>query len=686
VAEHSLENDLCAVTVTDRGRITSLRNKVTGTELVSFRPSAGWKAITTLGCWGEHPVTDGENRGRLEPGPGKIEVVFDELCGAAGARLPIRLALRYELAEESDEIACSYVVENRSEEIVKEVWFPFLSGLGRVGGDEAGYLALPRLTGRRVAGPGVNLPSDFVPYHDGVREGYGIEYPGYGSMGWMEFYGESEGLHLGSHDPSFARMTHLARREERGAFRMGFATYPFAAPGDTYTSPRFVVSPHVGDWRVGARKYRARMRGPAVGIERPSWLAGAPGVRLVFMKHQTGRVYLRYPDLVGVWHELREAGLADVPMLVFAWFRGGHDSGYPLLEPDPEMGGREGLAAALGAIRGDGGRVVLYANGVLIDRSGAYFKTGGGREAAMKNPDGCPYTAEYSYREEGTVYPGKTFAVACPGAAGWEAELERMMDDAMALGASGILYDQLGGYTAHLCFDPSHGHDGPARAVSAKLDLLRRLRARASARDPDFGVMSEIAVDAFGGFFDLVHAAPYRGGASGERFLEMYRYAFPEQPLTSRAAWEPDTTGYAFVMGLAPEYAGASGPTLGLLERKQGHGIGPDLVDRVERMMRLRSLLRPYLACGRFVNTDGLRASPASVVVKAFRAREGEGLALAAWNPGAGAVRVSVDTGRTRPEWRLYRLDGDPVEGSTPVGAPVEFDLGGGEVAVATVC
>lgn len=685
--EKRLENALCAVALSDQGCITSIKNKRTGTEFVTARPALGWKAITTLGSWVEHPVFDRDNRGRIELAPGRVQTTFDELLGAEGVRLPIRLVFTYELSGDTDEIIATYTVSNLSDETVNEIWFPFLSGLNRIGGDQRDYLAFPCLVGRRLEEPAANLPLRFVPCHAGRSGDCGIGYPGFGSMGWMEFYTAGEGLYLGNHNPAVPRMTHLARRRADGGFEIGFATYPFVGPGQTYASPPFLISPHVGDWHVGARKYRAYMEGWMPTVEKPAWLAGAPGIRIVFMKHQTGRIYLRYPDLVAIWRELRDAGLADVPLVVWAWFRSGHDSGYPAYEPDPEMGGREALVEALRTIREEGGRTILYTNGVLIDRSGPYYQRGPGRGVAMKNRDGHPYFDEYSYCEEGTIHPNKTFAIGCPSAARWEAQLDQLMDEVMDLGASGVLYDQLGGYLAHLCFDKTHGHTSPALACSAKVGLLQRLKARAEERDPDFGIMTEIHTDAFTQLVDLIHAAPYgpEVGSESASFLEMYRYAFPEQHCTSRASWEIETINYAFVMGLAFEYAGRHGPTLRLLERKQGHSFGPEIVGRIERMMRLRSRLRPYLIDGRFADTDGLCVFPAAAVVKVFVAADGEERALAAWNREARAARVSVEVKRTSPAWQLYRLDGSVAERESPPGEPVEFDLDPGGVAVAVI-
>ena len=69
-----------------------------------------------------------------------------------------------------------------------------------------------------------------------------------------------------------------------------------------------------------------------------------------------------------------------------------------------------------------------------------------------------------------------------------------LAEQAHALGANGILFDQLGVLGPKMCFNSSHGHDTPA--ADGHIPLLHKIAHRMRKLDPDFIVMTEGVVDA----------------------------------------------------------------------------------------------------------------------------------------------------------------------------------------------
>jgi len=682
MTEAILENARCAIAVDERGAITHLVNKTTGTDHVARPAPPGWKVLTTLGRWTEHPIVPADNRGEISLTETEVVIRYDGLRGVEGATLDVSLEFHFELAHDAEGVRAFLSIANRSNETVTEAWFPYLAGLRDVGGGGTS-LVVPVAIARRVTDPATTLPRRFLSAPSSRRATRGLAYPGPASMGWVDVNTATEGLYVASHGNDARRVTLLLKGGEDATFDVAFATHPYVPPGWSFRSDAFAMQPHAGDWRAGAQEYALFASEWSGGHRGAAWLREAPGVRIVFMKHQTGRVYTRYRDLVGVFEALRDRGLSRVPLLVFGWFAGGHDARYPTFEPDDELGGEGELVEALRVISGAGGRVILYANGVLMDCAGAYYTSGPGAGASMKNREGVPYLAEYSYAEESVVYPGKTFALGCPGSRAWRETLVGVLDRVMDLGASGILFDQLGGYEAHLCHDPAHDHATPPEACAAKTDLVRDLRERAAGRDAEFGVMFEMHADRYCPHADLIHSSSYLRDASlaGEPFVEAFRETFPDERFTTRDAWDRSSVNHAFVHGLAFECVGRSGPARMLLERKQGHAFDEDVLERIERMMRLRVKLGAHLLAGRYGGAANVRAEPASAVASAYEAADGTA-AIVVWNRDARAGRVALSHARPAATWDAYHLEEDaPVPTGASEGT-IEIDVAANDVAV----
>ncbi len=648
-ASFILQDHAAQFEISAGGSILAIRNKATGTDLVSgARDATGWEMITTLGGWREHPVWGAEQQGEVEAeGAREATIHFRELRGAEGARLAVSLDLRFTL--NNGELKTRARARNNSPETVCELRFPFVSGFTRLAGGGADALAFPIQLGKMVRSPLTTLPKDwdswyFTPpghgyYNTGGFRGHCVPmWPGTASMPWMDFYCDREGVYFGAHEEEMRNVALLARaRREHGDFQIGFGAYPFAGPGEAWESCACVIMPHAGDWRAGARRHAVFASGRPRDGAAPKWARDAAGLRMVLMKHQNGRIHRRYADLPAIWRADKERGL-DMVLLVFSWFRCGHDNGYPLCyEADPEMGGEEGLRRALAEIREGGGRVILYTQGQLIDMASGYWADGPGRAVARKNREGVPYLEEWSFLGEGTVYPNKQFALGCPAAAEWRTRLLDQLLTVMGLGASGILLDQFGGTTAHLCFDKNHGHARADGSSAGKVPLLRDLHREAAARDPDFAIIGEHACDAFLEHLDFTHGnstAPDPQKPDDTSDCSIFRYTFPGLRATTRDCVRLEQFDHGFVHGLIIEIPDVSNP---------GKWMPDSVLRHAEDLVRLRMRLRPWLIAGRYAHTDGIRdMKESAVVARVFVSDDGASRAIALWNPSPAQQTADI--------------------------------------------
>ncbi|MGD1041913.1 MAG: DUF6259 domain-containing protein [Sedimentisphaerales bacterium] len=673
----TLESDKIKLELTQAGQINSLYNKTTGTEFFHTDKPTGWKVITSLGQWRGHPISDSMNVGCMHLTGNQAQIQFDGLIGDEQTRLDIILTLMYKL--KGDQIELQARIDNRSPETVKEIWFPFVSGFKKITPQLMDHLTLPMVIGAILDEPAKNLPyGRFVTRaggkfftHDGWSH-YPLPYPGVASMAWMDFFNQAEGLYLGVHDVHCPTTSLLARgRTDLGDFQLGFGRYPFVLPGEQWESAIYILKLHTGDWHAGARCYREFTASRGHNVVAPEWIREMPGVQGAFHIQQNKHIMRPYESLLDIFRANKQRGL-NLPLFVFAWFKNGHDSDYPEYEPDPRLGGKAALKKVIKTIKAEGGRIILYTQGRLIDKKTRYYREIGS-QICLKNEDGVEYVDEYSFNESGNIYPGKIFALACPSTEQWYETLRQQIDMVMDLGASGILFDQIAGDPPFLCFDQSHPHRKPDLAFDGKVQLLKRLQDYAAAHDPEFVIMSELACDAYLSCVDLSHGYathPRPGLASLRNYPELYKYTFPEHRITSRDTCTIYALNYVFAAGLMLE---------------SFHLLQPPERDYLERLMKLRVKLSRFFAEGTFIDTDGFNLQPEGLAAKAFLANTGAEKAIVIFNPLKSKNRAVVEVDRQSEDWQIIGVGIETMLLKTALGKPLEFEIQPGELKVLIV-
>ena len=74
--ETILENSIIKAVITNKGQIISLYNKRTSIEMIHTSNPTGWRIITSLGEWNEHPIFDDVNVGIISETDNHAEVWF----------------------------------------------------------------------------------------------------------------------------------------------------------------------------------------------------------------------------------------------------------------------------------------------------------------------------------------------------------------------------------------------------------------------------------------------------------------------------------------------------------------------------------------------------------------------------------------------------------------------------------
>jgi hypothetical protein len=665
-----LENDWLRCALDDSGVVRELVNKRTGSALVSEGDGlTGWKMISNVLTWREHPLFDTDNHARVTADAAKAVLVFDGVQGAR-EKQAFHVTMRWEL--DGPELRASIEVDNRDSEILREIWFPFISGVRELDRSDDHHLLINYSTGLIMDDPLENLP-----HYDGVNFGnrpggrfftrgfgkYPLLYPGVCSMPWLDYYNGRQGWYMGYHDMQTPSIGLLMRtRDQHRDMQLGFVRYPMIQPGQHWKSGEFVIRAHDGGWHAGARRY-ADFAKDKIGTTRaPDWLQNSPGFHIISCIGQDRRINNDYDHIYKTFAEDKAIGL-DLPILVFGWVRRGFDNGYPELDPDERIGGAAKLRSVIARVKDEGGRVILYTQGRLIDMCTDFFKEVGSR-CCVRSEDGTPYIDEYSFNTEATLYPNRQFALSCPSTKLWEEQLKKQIDIVMELGADGLLYDQIGADNAFICFDKTHMHSAPDMAFHGKIQMLENLQRYTHEKDPAFAIIGELICDAFLQKLDITHGWETQDGPDTPPYMhvrsEIYRYVFPDHRPSCRMAGTVDAYSNAFVNGMALEHA----------HRRQG---GEAVADHCDQLQKLRAKLMPFFNDSRFVDDDGLICQPADVLAKHYVGSNGShGVALANTSGSAMTARLTIDAPARSA--RLYWQDGTEervsVDGAFTLTAP----------------
>jgi hypothetical protein len=485
-----------------------------------------------------------------------------------------------------------------------------------------------------------------------------------GTMQWCAFAGEQGGLYYGCHDATHGAKTLCVRRDAASqTFGLAVKHQAFCAAGQRWALPPTVIMPYAGSWHTAARTYRAWSESIVQSLAVPEWSRNASGWLLCILKQQNGEVHWDYASL-GKLCDVADARGLDI-LGLFGWAHGGHDHLYPEYFPDPKMGGEEALRKALREIRQRGKRSILYANGQLIEQGTEFWNKEGHALAVLKR-DGAP--VQQTYHKYRTTAPFR-FGLGCLVAPAWFDRMLALAVQANALGADGILYDQLGVNEPLACYAAGHGHPVPAMVyVEDRVHFLRRIEEHMRKLNPDFVVMTEGLHDSVLGSISLFHGCMTGTFAvSGQEMLarldrqensapfpELFRYTFPAMMTTIRMptpmldrAMANFTCAYGLRFEIETRYAPdrrylceermpevadyaevINKPDIALMK-----ATPPTAATRyLKQVIEFQRAHADLLWRGSFTDDEGFALKGRNLVAKSFVA--GNKLGVLVWNPG----------------------------------------------------
>ena len=495
-----------------------------------------WRLILDDGDRTEIPVFSHAQKGRATRDGDTLTITYDQLVSAYGDTYDIGFTLH--IAKAGDVLTFTPTIANRSKVRVNECFAPLVSFNGLVGEKEKDVLYMPRALGQRSPNPWAKMES-FTPLdylHNEYETSWRLHYPQC-SMCWLGVESADKFLYVARLDEQIRACFLTVRHTIHGDDLMpGVVHLPMARPGETVTFAPTAVGLLDGDWREGAKRYRAWADGAFFKVRpKAEWVKNLTGWQRIVLKSQFGENHYTFKDLPAMFEAGHKYGIDT--LFLFAWWKEGMDRAYPKYE-EPYPGAWAELKANIAEVRQRGGRVILECNCHMVDPSSDFYKAHG-KDVLIRTINGDEHRPSFVYPGFGefrSLYGARQFPVACSGTPLWRdtvfSQLELMQN---AFDPDCLFVDCYGAAPTQPCFNDAHEHGA---RIDREWPCRRKFFDRAAAYCDGIGkpLATEIATDIAASYTQFIHGglgfsdlAP-----NSEQFPALFRYTFPEVIVSNR--------------------------------------------------------------------------------------------------------------------------------------------------------
>jgi len=587
---------------------------------------------------------------------------------AVNETLPIKA--EFTISVKDDAFCFSGTLKSESKEwIFKELNYPNLTGI-QIKSEKTG-IYWPLGLGEYYADPeAFGNKSLLYPSGEGA------------AMAWFSVNSPNAGLYIGNHDPSQeTKVINLAYDKSTKIFKTNINTPIYS---NEYSIPDIIVKAYVGEWYVAAKFYRSWYDKHFKVANSSEWTKDNSGWLLAILKQQNMEVMWPYKDIDKLCDIADQFNLGTIGL--FGWGYGGHDHVYPNYTPDNLMGGREELKKAIERAHTRGKKIIIYANGKIMDTSTDFYIYNGA-EAIVIQENKQPQIQYYIKQKNATPV---IFAQACTGSEVWRNTMYNLALQAASFGADGILFDEVGIMGETFCFANNHNHRPGMSDAPYRLQMINEARQKAREINPDFVVMTEGTNDVIIRGIDFHHGCGvgFQLTVNQNAFPELFRYTFPEL-LTTQRNPNPMITrtdaNFAAIYGQRHEiesrYPGdveyLLKGTLPTAESYSNVVSPPDITkmnlvpakeatDYVFSLIKFEQTNNDFFRYGKFIDREGIEITGKDIIAKGFINKNRTGVAV--WNTNLSERR---DFSVSIPGYKLVKAT-EP--GKTEVNASLPLD------------
>lgn len=539
---YKLKNAKISVGIDAAGNLVELSNVETGHNYASGRQL--WRLYYDVPGRKDNQVLGSANKPKVVQGKDSITLSYEGLA-AGGQQLKFALILKIMLEDELVRFA-SEVKNDEPHTIIRELQYPLVGNCNVEEGDRLLTTQRGGHAYKDIKRHIVKIPFTYKSPDQLFRQ-LVLRYPITASSNCFALFGEKQGLYFGSHDATYEDTGHGARvyPDGKGKFEeleLGLYKIPNCLSGASWRNDANVVAPYSGSWHKTSALYRKWVNTWWSHQKPPEWVDEMLGFQRIILRHQYGETFFTYEDFGKRVKEVGKSVGINVAF-PFGWWAAGMDNGYPdsYWVTCAEQGGDAAWKRAIAEYRKDGGRVLMYFNGKLIDVESPYYVKGDGKSVATKSNAGTEFYEAYKFSGEGSFsgfYDSRSFVVADMSNPKWMPKLIEMADRAMELGADSVFYDQLGYAETTTHWDRSKEFAIPdLRTIAHKANALKTVHEYINKKNPELAIGTEHITDVTSQHCDYVHGIYGFGGMTVKahtNFLDWFRYTFPEVILTDR--------------------------------------------------------------------------------------------------------------------------------------------------------
>ena len=498
-------------------------------------PGEFWRLILDDGVLREIPVYSYDQKGSVSVKDGKMLISYENLVSEYGGNYPIRLQISVE--PEDGLLKFTSRVENNTANVrINEVFCP-MADFTSLGGDKSkDILYMPQGPGRIDPNPWAVMEGKAGAYysHDERETFMSMIYPR-ASMSWFGMESGERFFYIARPDP-LMRYCFLSVRHRIHDENLTFTIdhFPMARPGEKLDVPPVVVGLLDGDWRTGAKTYRAWADKTFYKpVAKAPWVKNLVGWQRIIMRSQYGEDYYKPSDLPAMYEAGAKYGVHT--LFLFAWWKGGMDREYPNYE-EPYPGAFKDLADNIRKVQEMGGRVILECNCHFLDPSSDFYKQFG-KDVVLLDINGQEIRKGFVYNGRGEfreTFGHVQFPLACSGTKLWRDQVLSQLRLMGGMGADCVFADCFGFCPYQPCFNDKHEH-GPR--VDEEWIYHRQFFDEAVdyCREAGKVLGTEGVTDIAGAYCPFLHGninADYHTKTSA--FPQLFAYTFPEIITTER--------------------------------------------------------------------------------------------------------------------------------------------------------
>lgn len=483
-----LENDSLHVTI---DRLTGCVDRLESKDHAWTLRGAGMRLHVPAPDHRFHYLSERDaGRPRIESDGGRATITWTGIESDRMGKLDIEVKQSVRL--DGAGVQFSYMIRNGSRAVIESYTYPRLKGLRPPGGDK---------DMRQVAWSYSGMGSDSLWPAFGNEVGY----YGYDTPAQLRNLGtdtqfclvlsDSRGFYLGYRDIGQKQTVQIcfslspAYVDSYNSSAVGtpaksadsaVAVDPnhlcFVQPGASQSSEALVLEPFTGDWHAGADIYKAWRSTWFHTPKMPRWVQDVHSWQQIQINSAEDRLSFPYKDLTKAAEACKRWGVKAIQLT--GWQIGGQDRDFPLHDIDPRLGTAQEFKDAIAACKEMGVETVLFNKYAWADVTAPAYASEF-RKFVMEDPYGDPFMFNgYNYDTPTQIggINARHGAGMCQASPAWRARALEEFRKSVALGASGILFDECQWHISPYCFSKNHGHAVPGAVFSGDVPLIEGFR------------------------------------------------------------------------------------------------------------------------------------------------------------------------------------------------------------------